>query len=341
VTGVGVALLGVLAGAWYYSRAGDTIVGTAQSLEPRPAELSRPAEPPKSPPQAGAAERQSPQPSSTPAERTNAALAAQVRSAAARGDVRRAASLLRAMALHDPARPLLEREVLHRAQRLASDARQAALTRGATTAGAFVAASALMRRADDLFASDPIDAIALYGAAQQSFDAASAPAQVGQIERPGFAAPDVGRPPVAADSSRSGSSTAADGAAGSTGEARPSPEAATRPAASDSAILAQLDAFEHAYETKRVAALRQVWPTMPEPWARSFQASVRNVSSVDWIFGDRRVAVKGPSSTVTSRVRIQRSGRGTGRLPDTEATYRFELRQRSGRWVISAVTTTR
>ena len=241
-----------------------------------------------------------------PAVNSNAALAALVRGAAARGDVRRAASLLRGMATRDPARPALERELLQRAQRLASDARQAALARGAGKAGAFVAATTLMERADIQFARDPIGAIALYGAAQQSFAAASGPL------------PNVNSGPPRPEAPRPG----------------------LRAADLHPAILAQLDAFEMAYETRRVAAVRRVWPTMPQHWARSLQDSFRNLSSVDWKYGDRSVAVNGLSATVTSRVRIER--RGTSRqVPVTYGTCSFDLRLRDGRWVITAVTVTR
>ena len=340
-----ITLASALTGALYYSRTTATDTDTAQTEPtPPPETTQRPDLPTVDRREGLPAERPPSALPVPPVNMTNAALVAQVRAATSRGDLRRAASLLRGMAVHDPARPALEREVLQRAQRLASDARQAALMRNADKTNAFVAAAMLMGRADGQHAGDPIGAIALYGAAQQSFAAASAPTQVAQTGLPRPAGSKQGPPPPTSDSPQSRTSNGGAGdrpAVKAPDSRRPTLEVGTQSTDPHPAILAQLDAFERAYETRKVAAVRRVWPTMPEQWANTLQATFRNLSSVDWRYGDRSIALNGPLSTATSRVRIERRGGRSGQAPVTEATYRFELRQRDGRWVISAVTITR
>ena len=63
-------------------------------------------------------------------------------------------------------------------------------------------------------------------------------------------------------------------------------------------ILAQLDAFERAYESRSVAAVQEVWPSMPDSWRQSLQKSFRDYSSVEWQFTGRVVTVNGDTASV-------------------------------------------
>ena len=100
-------------------------------------------------------------------------------------------------------------------------------------------------------------------------------------------------------------------------------------------ILAQLDAFEGAYESRSVAAVEAVWPGMPDSWRQGLQKSFRDYSVVEWRFTGRAVTVKGDTASVlVDAVVTSVSG---GRRLVTPRRYEFVLRARNAVWTISDV----
>jgi ketosteroid isomerase-like protein len=110
------------------------------------------------------------------------------------------------------------------------------------------------------------------------------------------------------------------------------------PAAQDQrpAVLAALDAFAAAYNTRDVGAVAATWPGMPAEWRNSLAQSFRTFSSVDWTFTSRTPTVNGDTAQVLAAVTIRRTGsRGS---PTSNQRYRFDLRRSAGSWVIQSVT---
>ena len=100
-------------------------------------------------------------------------------------------------------------------------------------------------------------------------------------------------------------------------------------------ILAQLDAFERAYESRSVAAVEAVWPAMPGSWRQSLQKSFQQYSEVEWQFTGRAVTVNGDTASVIADVAVT-SVTG-GQLIPTNRRYEFVLRARNNVWTISDV----
>jgi len=100
-------------------------------------------------------------------------------------------------------------------------------------------------------------------------------------------------------------------------------------------ILAQLDAFERAYESRSVDAVQGVWPTMTNAWRQALQKSFRDYSEVEWQFTSRVVTITGDTATVLADAAVT-SVSGGRRIP-TNRRYTFVLRARNGAWGITDV----
>jgi hypothetical protein len=119
----------------------------------------------------------------------------------------------------------------------------------------------------------------------------------------------------------------------------PAPEAPKAPSSApinpEPLILAQLDAFERAYESRSVAAVQTVWPGMPDSWRQALQKSFRDYSEVEWRFASRVVTVNGDTATVLADAAV--TSVSGGRRITTNRRYEFALRARNSVWVISDV----
>lgn len=122
-------------------------------------------------------------------------------------------------------------------------------------------------------------------------------------------------------------------------ETTPAPEApkapSPAPANPEPLILAQLDAFERAYESRSVAAVEAVWPGMPDAWRQGLQKSFRDYSEVEWRFTGRAMTVKGDAASVLADAVV--TSVSGGRRLVTPRRYEFVLRARNNVWTISDV----
>lgn len=221
--------------------------------------------------------------------------------------------------------------LLGRSATVTRTARAAAEARGAQASPAFEEGRSAEARGSALASRRSVDATEQFRLAASAYARATAPApaptqpQVTENTRPPQPLPTNVPTTVPKGGQLPGSTP---------NPVAPPPPA---PAAPDQrpAVLAVLDAFAAAYNTRDVGAVAAVWPSMPAEWRSSLTQSFRTFSSVDWSYTSRTATVNGDVAQVLAAVTIRRTGsRGS---PTSNGRYQFDLRRRSGAWVIERV----
>jgi hypothetical protein len=224
--------------------------------------------------------------------------------------------------------------LLDRAARATAEARAAAEARGAQSSPAYQDGRNAEARGTSLATRRSVDATEQFRLASSAYGRATAPTAAAASPT----APSVDPRPVPPSSASVPATVTAAGqlAGASTTTATPPPP--RPPVAQDQrpAVLAALDAFAAAYNTRDVGAVAATWPGMPAEWRNSLAQSFRTFSSVDWTFTSRTATVTGDTAQVLAAVTIRRTGsRGS---PTSNQRYRFDLRRNAGSWVIQSVT---
>jgi hypothetical protein len=253
------------------------------------------------------------------------ALAGRIRAALKAGRIREAITLHAGLVALDPLRPAVQAEIVTAARTAAQAARTMALRRGAERTREFDLAARLLDRADQEARRNQLPAAITYVSAGEAFERAPAIVASTTVATTTSIAGTKGGVTTSIIVSSS-STTTTSAAVTSVADPRP-------------AILAQLDAFEAAYESRSVEAVQRVWPSMTAAWRQSLQAAFSRYSSVTWTYGSRNVTVDGDTATVETEVSVLSVGPRES-IPTTRR-YRFELTRRGTAWAIANVTLVR
>ncbi len=239
------------------------------------------------------------------------------------GQLERALAALAPEALATQAGAQLAVGVVRDAEQRMVSARVAADARGATTSPEYLQARQLQSRAEAARArpNEAVVAVRAFLEAAGAFARAEARPMPPAPTTVAAATTTIAPPPPA---------TTTVPPATTTTPVRPPPTARAEPL-----ILARLDAFERAYESRSVAAVEAVWPGMPDVWRQTLQRSFRQYSSVEWTYNSRTVTVTGDTATVLTDVAV--TSEAGGRSLTTPRRYQFVLRAQGGSWVVTDV----
>jgi hypothetical protein len=252
-------------------------------------------------------------------------LAGRIRAALKAGRIREAITLHAGLVALDPLRPAVQTEIVTAARTAAQAARTMALRRGAERTREFDLAARLLDRADQEARRNQLPAAITYVSAGEAFERA-----------PAIAASTTMATTTSIDGTKGGVTTSIITSSSST---TTTSAAVTSVADPRPAILAQLDAFEAAYESRSVEAVQRVWPSMTAAWRQSLQTAFSRYSSVTWTFASRNVTVDGDTAAVETEVSVLSVGPRES-IPTTRR-YRFELTRRGAAWSIANVTLVR
>ena len=138
------------------------------------------------------------------------------------------------------------------------------------------------------------------------------------------------------------------GEAGLTASRQPPPQ--TRPptasapdpvAAVRTGVAQLLEAFKRGYEARDLAAIRRIWPSIPNDFVNSYARLFRDNTTLSWQDQLQKLAVATDYRAARAQCRVQVGQQGDRRSGSEERTYVFDVVSAPGGWQITGLAVTR